>query len=232
MSQNKFIHDWLCEDCGKCQSKHDQYFSGICERCNSEKLTAEEQGKLETILLQKIYELKRNLALDKISGGFCNITFVMCDADEIQYLVKYGTSDDTGRQVYTAYLTLDRNTFEETNFVESTDPPEVEVAYITHNEAKIECATCGAGSVIARYAELIALFGKPEFIDDIKSEAQWTVSFSDGEVGIIYDWKISTKYKGSNGIPLEQIEEWNIGSQTGSLDFQNRINELLENKRK
>lgn len=32
-------NDWFCKECGKLQSNGDMYFSGLCEKCEQERVT-------------------------------------------------------------------------------------------------------------------------------------------------------------------------------------------------
>jgi hypothetical protein len=102
--KTKYEKDWTCDCCGELQSKHNQYFDGVCEVCVVNTLTAEEEEYLEKL---RVF-LKKDNGLDKISGGFCTITPQYFDEDEIHCLVKLGTSDDTGNYNNEFIIEVDR----------------------------------------------------------------------------------------------------------------------------
>jgi hypothetical protein len=51
MSRNAFRHDWDCTECGTTQSKHNLWFDGVCETCNTEKLETEKKNSIGNMLL-------------------------------------------------------------------------------------------------------------------------------------------------------------------------------------
>jgi hypothetical protein len=89
------------------------------------------------------------------------------------------------------------------------------MTFKTHNDTDINInGTHGQGNVTAAYKELCSLFGKPTAGDGYKVDAEWAVMFDDGTVATIYNWKNGKNYEGENGLPVEQIEYWNIGGMT------------------
>jgi hypothetical protein len=66
------------------------------------------------------------------------------------------------------------------------------------------------------YAELKKIFGPPTEPngDGYKTDVEWYIKFSDGEVGTIYNWKNGKNYEGRNGIPKTHIHEWHTGGYT------------------
>ncbi len=103
--ESKFMNDWTCDCCGELQSKHNQCFDGVCEVCVVNSLTVEEEKYLEKL---RIF-FKKDNGLDKISGGFCNITPKYFSADEIHCLVKLGSSDDVGSNTNEFIIEVDRS---------------------------------------------------------------------------------------------------------------------------
>ena len=49
--------------------------------------------------------------------------------------------------------------------------------------------------------------------DDYKTDAEWTVRIN-VTVAAIYNWKNGPAYCGADGIPVEQITQWNIGGRS------------------
>jgi hypothetical protein len=65
-----------------------------------------------------------------------------------------------------------------------------------------------AGYVTATYAELVATFGEPTFVQPSgagKTQAEWHVTFEDGTIATIYDYKSLR--------PIKKITEWHIGGR-------------------
>lgn len=60
--------------------------------------------------------------------------------------------------------------------------------------------------------EIEAVFGKPNFEDEgDKVTTEWDITFANGTVATIYDWK---RYE--YGAPaMDEEEEWHIGGRTG-----------------
>jgi hypothetical protein len=72
--------------------------------------------------------------------------------------------------------------------------------------------TCYQGTIKAGFGTLSHMLGKPEFlVDNFKSDVQWVLTFDDGSVATIYNWKNGKNYLGEKGIPIVQITNWNIG---------------------
>lgn len=81
------------------------------------------------------------------------------------------------------------------------------------------------GQINTSYDILVAVFGQPDpgSIDPYKSDAGWTITFADGVVVTIYNWKNGPVYGGD---PVEEITLWNIGghSNTGAVS---RVEEVI-----
>jgi hypothetical protein len=85
------------------------------------------------------------------------------------------------------------------------------------------------GYINTSYADLVACFGPsdPNSIDDYKSDAGWTITFADGVVATIYNWKDGPNYCGEDGTPVEFITEWHIGGHRGT-DAEGRVKEVMD----
>ena len=73
--------------------------------------------------------------------------------------------------------------------------------------------TCLQGQITANYDDLVRAFGPPMSGDDYKTDAEWTVRIN-VTVAAIYNWKNGRSYCGADGIPVEQITQWNIGGRS------------------
>jgi len=84
------------------------------------------------------------------------------------------------------------------------------------------------GYIRTSYADLVACFGPsdPNSIDDYKSDAGWTITFADGVVATIYNWKDGHNYCGDEGLDVEDITEWHIGGHLGT-DAEGRVKEVM-----
>lgn len=87
------------------------------------------------------------------------------------------------------------------------------------------------GSINTTYDNLVKVFGNPKkrgwcereqhgrnrglpcrYGDKIR--VQWVITFDDGEVATIYDWKMSDEYLGKGqGIPLQKLKGWHVGGR-------------------
>lgn len=70
------------------------------------------------------------------------------------------------------------------------------------------------GEFVSTRREIEAVFGKPNFEDGCgydKVTTEWDITFSDGTVATIYDWK---RYE--MGAPtMDEYENWHIGGKVG-----------------
>ena len=72
--------------------------------------------------------------------------------------------------------------------------------------------TCLQGVINCSYEEIVKSIGEP--IDSFcgyKSDVEWKIEFSNGDVATIYNWKDGKNYNGPMGLPVEKIREWHIG---------------------
>lgn len=68
------------------------------------------------------------------------------------------------------------------------------------------------GYITTDYANIIALFGKPNRKgDEYKVDAEWEFEMN-GKVMTIYNYKDGKSYNGRNGLATKDITEWHIGS--------------------
>jgi len=74
------------------------------------------------------------------------------------------------------------------------------------------------GNVGATYQELVEVFGEPIRHESDgtthmsnKVDAEWRISFEDGTVATIYNYKNGLNYLGAEGKRVTQISMWNVG---------------------
>ena len=85
------------------------------------------------------------------------------------------------------------------------------------------------GYINTSYDVLCGCFGPPDLssIDNYKSDAGWTITFADGIVATIYNWKDGPNYCGpEDGTPVEEITEWHIGGHR-STGAESRVKEVV-----
>jgi hypothetical protein len=82
--------------------------------------------------------------------------------------------------------------------------------------------SCFKGAVEVTYGELIMLFGKPSCGEsgDGKVQAEWIVTFKDGRMCTIYDWK-------EYDTPVGGVTNWHLGGHDNIAP--NRIKEIIKN---
>jgi len=84
------------------------------------------------------------------------------------------------------------------------------------------------GYIRTSYADLVGCFGAPTCDGDgYKVDAEWIITFADGVVATIYNWKDGPNYCGEDGTPVEFIREWHIGGHRGS-DAEGRVHEVMD----
>ena len=85
------------------------------------------------------------------------------------------------------------------------------IKFTTHNDKHISIGgTHLIGHVSTSYQKLVEVLGDP-LKGSYKTDAEWYISFSDGMVATIYNWKNGKNYCGEEGYELEEIENWHIG---------------------
>lgn len=74
--------------------------------------------------------------------------------------------------------------------------------------------TCLQGYITTTYADLVGCFGNPTCDGDgYKVDAEWIITFDDGVVATIYNYKDGPNYCGQHGTPVENITDWHIGGR-------------------
>jgi hypothetical protein len=103
-----------------------------------------------------------------------------------------------------------------------------ENTFYTHNDSDPICAngTCLQGYVVASFDAICSIFGDP-MDGNYKTDAEWNILFSDGEVATIYNWKDGRNYCGESGMEVEDIKDWHIGGNSKAVSH--RIQNLLRN---
>lgn len=82
----------------------------------------------------------------------------------------------------------------------------------THNTTSINIdGSSLVGNVDVTYKELKSLFGEPIKSDNGKTDVEWHIKFSDDTIATIYNWKNGKAYLGDSGLPVQQIDNWNVG---------------------
>ena len=81
--------------------------------------------------------------------------------------------------------------------------------------------TSVSGSLDNSYSQLVELFGAPDVpTDGYKTDAEWHISIQENgqETGFvtIYNYKDGKNYCGANGLNVEDIREWHVGSRSMS----------------
>ena len=78
--------------------------------------------------------------------------------------------------------------------------------------------TSFTGTIKATHAELTEWFGHSQQTDEYKTDAEWHVALEkNGEdVGFvaIYNYKNGKNYLGANGLNVDDMDEWHVGSKT------------------
>lgn len=78
------------------------------------------------------------------------------------------------------------------------------------------------GLLLARYTDLVALYGKPlRNPRDHKTDAEWVAKTPYG-VATIYNYKNGKSYLGNGGIDMENICEWHVGAKNPAAYVQVR----------
>jgi hypothetical protein len=83
------------------------------------------------------------------------------------------------------------------------------------------------GYIQTSYADLVGCFGEPTCDGDgYKVDAEWIVTFADGVVATIYNYKTGRNYCGEEGQDVEDITQWHIGGHPGT-DAEGRVEEVM-----
>lgn len=88
-------------------------------------------------------------------------------------------------------------------------------AFQTHNDIKISInGTCLQGYITCPFEKLVETFGNPMTGDFDKTDAEWNITFDDGTIATIYNWKNGKNYCGDEGQEIAEITDWNIGGNS------------------
>ena len=88
------------------------------------------------------------------------------------------------------------------------------------------------GYIIAKYSELVEIFGEPESSDGYKVSGEWIVIDNNDRVFTVYDWKCTSLY-GSDLPSVDsfrkssELQEFNIGGHADATDFIHAVNKEL-----
>ena len=70
-----------------------------------------------------------------------------------------------------------------------------------------------SGYITATYAKLIEMFGEPTCDGDAyKVDAEWVIQFKNGNIMTIYNYKNGKNYDEEDGLDVEDITDWHIGT--------------------
>ena len=70
------------------------------------------------------------------------------------------------------------------------------------------------GYINTSYDDLVRCFGEPTSDGDAyKVDAEWELTFEDGTVATIYNWKNGRNYCGMDGMDVEDITDWHVGGR-------------------
>ena len=84
------------------------------------------------------------------------------------------------------------------------------------------------GYIRTNYETLVGCFGEPTCDGDgYKVDAEWIITFADGVVATIYNWKNGRNYCGAEGLDVEDIKEWHVGGHRGT-DVEGRVHEVVD----
>ncbi len=95
-------------------------------------------------------------------------------------------------------------------------------SYITWDHGGDANGTSLQGELECDYNALVAVFGEPNTKgDQYKVDAEWTLTFTlfgtHKAVATIYNYKTGKNYLGSEGLLVEQIEDWHIGGNRADV---------------
>jgi hypothetical protein len=111
-------------------------------------------------------------------------------------------------------------------------------SYVTWEKGGDPIGTSKAGAIECSYADMVAIFGKPNHQGDAyKVDVEWVLTFTLFEqykkVATIYNYKDGKNYLGEKGLDAADLTDWHIGGRhedmsaaqsrsSGRLDSANR----------
>ncbi len=88
-----------------------------------------------------------------------------------------------------------------------------------------------SGHLKATYNHLIKFVGKPTYpngSDNYKTDVEWVIEFPNGAIMTIYNWKNGKNYNGKEGLEIEEITDWNIGTKGNIEAYQKAFMRIIE----
>jgi hypothetical protein len=101
---------------------------------------------------------------------------------------------------------------------EPTQPPTQKMRFMV-GDAEL-CGTSFRGDLIVPFSRLVEVFGEPGEGDGYKVAFEWRITFADGTVAAIYDYKASSLYGDGDDAPTPEqmrandFEGWHIGGKS------------------
>ena len=89
----------------------------------------------------------------------------------------------------------------------------------TTNDSSMRTGTSLSGYLDISYRSLVELLGEPNAaVDGYKTDVEWHVKVkAEGEsptFATIYNYKDGKNYLGTNGLNVEDIKDWHVGSKS------------------
>ena len=87
--------------------------------------------------------------------------------------------------------------------------------YATHNERRIDTdGSFFVGELAIPFGVLNRIFGKPDtaYDADGKTDAHWSIRFTDGAVCAIYNYKTGRSYLGPSAPATADLTHWSVGA--------------------
>ena len=100
---------------------------------------------------------------------------------------------------------------------------------LTKDEADKICGTSLVGFFNVSYTCLVDVLGEPNMENDgYKTDAEWAVELKTGRILTIYNYKNGKNYCGEEGLEVEDITDWHIGSNEKLTVIENLFFDLLK----
>src|SRR5689334_16608789 len=78
--------------------------------------------------------------------------------------------------------------------------------------------TCRQGELQIPFSRVVEVFGEPGQADQYKVAFEWAITFADGTIASIYDYKASSLYDDDQPTPEQMraanFSDWHIGGKT------------------
>lgn len=88
------------------------------------------------------------------------------------------------------------------------------------------CGTSLRGYIETSYYDLVGCFGPPNGFESDKVDARWVITFADGVIATIYNYKNGKNYCGKVGLDVKDITNWHIGGFP-ETDVATRVEEVM-----